>query len=127
MSGSELDKWFGTPLAPSDEPGKRTRYPHVPERYRGICDRFTEMWVERTGQEMGPWLKEQIFPAARDWVAEHGETPDLLERSFLSMEKKGLTIATPRSLIREGYELKKNTNANDEVRRRRYLKGLEGD
>lgn len=88
-----------------------------------ILERFTELVGEAPKSAR---LRKSWIAAARDYVAECGETPDLLEAAYWEMRKSLMTIATARSLITAALELRRR-GANQEDRGRYLTQDLVDD
>jgi hypothetical protein len=97
-----LDEWF--PRDPNERKvtledlkagGGRTRFPHVEEGVRDLCDTFA---IE-TGWTLDAHTRKAIIAGARDFERAIGDRPDLLRQAMAEMKSKRLTFSSPRSCI----------------------------
>lgn len=103
---------------------QRTKYPDAPPRAMAVLDKFHDLWAAEVGQEPSKKYMKMWVASAEDWLLEHGDNVQLLQRAFERMVKKDLNIKSLRSLIDEGYKIKRQGNPED---RSKYLKGLEDE
>lgn len=83
-----------------------THFPSLEPQARTIADAFVEeikalgfKGANGFGEPSKRHLKE-IAAGARDWVMEHGETPELLRETVRHMRSERLVVASPRSCIK---------------------------
>jgi len=80
--------------------------------------------VEEAGFMPSGHLKESWVVGAREFVNNVGERPDLVGPAIRYMQKNGLIIKSPRSLIAVALDLKRKPDNQSEAGRRRYAEAI---
>ena len=110
-----------TPFTSGD--GNRTNWPGVEERIRPILD---AMQQEAGFNPVGHLRKSWIW-GAREYAENVGTDPEIVKAAIREMQKNGLSIASPRSLVTIALKLKGHwkRDADSPASRQRYAESLE--
>ena len=110
-----------TPFTSGD--GNHTNWPGVEERIRPILD---AMQQEAGFSPVGHLRKSWIW-GAREYAENVGTDPEIVKAAIREMQKEGLSIASPRSLMTIALKLKGHwkRDADSPASRQRYAESLE--
>ena len=97
-----------------------TRWPHVEERIRGVLDAM----VAEAGFMPSGYLRDAWIAGARDFVNNVGEHPELVAPAIRQMQKAGLIIKSPRSLIAVALKMNREPDNQSYAGRQRYADSL---